>query len=223
MAKLKQFFYNFVIYPVITLLDFKNNILYSQKPNNSVLDRCNNNIIRDNMPNRKEVELCKKHTIKKGWILTNNKNNYSIVYDSHITNSIVMLKLKEVVNLLFYGLVMYISGRIIILSKSTSIDNIVDALDKNFIDRVLLYYPENFNIFYQIYTKSPSIPVQIMITSNKNFDSTFKPITSLSEPIIPNNYNNFEDFITVVIKSWTKTSSELYLSEKRFIDSRMHN
>lgn len=217
MDKHKRFFYNFVICPIITILDIKSNFIYRHCSDQSVLDRCNTNIVRDfYIRGKAPTELM----IEKGWILTNNKNNYSIVYDSFVTNSSVLLKFRDILNLLFYGVVMYISGRIILFYKSIDLN-----LHQNTIDRILLYYPQNFDILKQIYTKSPSIPVQIMITSNKDFDrlSSAIPITVFSKPIIPANYKCFDDFISVIIKSWAETSTQSYLSEKRFIDSICHN
>ena len=158
--------------------------------------------------------------IQKGWILTNNKSNYSIIYDNYTTNSSVLLNLRDVFDLLFYGLTMYISGRIVILTKS--IEPVINKFNKNIIDRVLLYYPENINIFYQIYTKSPNIPVQILITSNK------QPLSSniltkngfYSKPIIPSEYQSFDAFMLTVIKTWTDTCAESYIYEKRFIEGQ---
>jgi len=213
--KFREIFYNLIIYPIISLLDIKTNIIKSEISCEKIVDRCSSRILHST-----KYKNTGHSPIQKGWILTNNKSNYSIIYDNYTTNSSVLLNLRDVFDLLFYGLTMYVSGRILILTKS--IEPVINKFNKNIIDRVLLYYPENINIFYQIYTKSPNIPVQILITSNKQ-PLSCNILTKngfYSKPIIPSDYQSFDTFMLMVIKTWTDTCAESYIYEKRFIEAQ---
>lgn len=198
--KLKDFFYNLVLYPIFSIFDK----YYSYQPK-----------IYKNL-NHKKIGA---PPIDKGWIITNQKSTSSILFDSYITDSIPLLKFRESLNLLFYSLVLYFSGKLIIVTKYPK-DNFVTDLHLKFdVNKILLYYPEDINIFYQIYKYSPSIPMQIAITPDKLSDNLTK-ITYFSNPILPSDYKTFDHFMSTVIRYWTDTFRQSYISEKRFNESR---
>lgn len=170
--------YNFVIYPIMSSLNLKKYLFPSYSDDKTTLDRCSASILKDV---KYRTEGCKP--ISKGWIVTNNKSTYSTVFDNYTIGSSILLRFREIVDLLFYGLVMYISGRIVVLTN-TSMDKVAENFNKGILDRILIYYPNDKNIFYQIYTKTPHIPLQILITTNKEYSAsvTIPKIRIFSDP-----------------------------------------
>jgi len=210
----RDILYNLIIYPIISLLNIKKYLFTSYPNTRNILDSCSENILHHT-----KYKTEGRPPIQKGWIVTNNKSIYSIVFDNYSTHSAVLLKFREVFDLLFYGLVMYWGGRIVILTKY-SVDRIVEKFDEGMLERILLYYPQDINIFYQIYTKSPDIPVQILITANKECEATYPKIRIFSEPIMPRDYENFVKFMEKVVEVWSETSLQCYAYEKRFIEEK---
>ena len=199
--KFKKFVCNLFLYPIVSLLQtFTTGYNPLEFYHTKIFKNLNNTRLGHPI-------------IEKGWILSNHKTNHSIIFDSYTTQSVPYLNIKDGLNLGFYTLLLFFTNKLLLTKTKLCLFQ-TDPLRGGEYDRIVLYYPQDVNILYHIYTGSPLTPVQIVFTNDKFIEKNF---TYVSRPIIPSDYKIFEDFITAILKTWTYSCRQSYIAEKRFI------
>lgn len=176
--------------------------------------------------------------IEKGIILSNHVSGFDNLYDSHVTNSILIAdsKIKWYHGLYFY--LQSLSGEVFIFDKTnTTRHKVYSGMNnlyrqkKNKIPR-MLFYPEGtrknidyktpqdlrlhikYGLLKSIYEKK-EFPVQLFISNNKEHSFVNKSFglnyvfSIYGEKIKPEQYETFELFIEKITSEWINLVNKL--------------
>lgn len=173
--------------------------------------------------------------IKKGFLIANHRGFYDFFWDSVITKSSPVGRQLAVMAMNVAGLLTYLENRIVIfkrgsLNRTQLFQKMLDHMKKKSkYSKRVLFYPEGTRLKYQhldgvedlkrkfkygilkcVY-EHQSLPIQIIITSNKDKIVSEKTLqafknvetkSNLSKPIHPSEFETFEAFVDEVANVW---------------------
>ena len=219
--------------PLLPLVFIENKCGFSNTINNLYT----NFVIKYCLRTRYEI-INETKRIEKGILLSNHVSGFDNLYDSHVTNSILIAdsKIKWYHGLYYY--LQYLSGQVFDFDKTNTTRHKVYAGMSNLYNNKgnkiprMLFYPEgtrknidykssydlSLNIKYgllkSIY-ENKEYPVQLFISKNKehsfinnSFDANY--IYSIySNRVNPDNYKTFELFIEKITSEWLSCLNKL--------------
>lgn len=190
------------------------------------------NFLIENVLDIKHEFIGNRKSIEKGIIISNHKSGFDNLFDSYITNSILLGKNSVKYYHGFFYFLQIINNDILLFDKYNTNRHKLYTIIKKYMKinnrERLIFYPEGTRVKMKYKNQDEILNkikygllkslfenddvIYLLISINKEFPFNFKNMkiySKLSEPIDPKKFITFEEFYSHITKLWIEYLTEL--------------